>query len=351
MTDPTAPGTGPQTPFRAVHSPGLPGLLRNLGISLLVSTYQAGKLMAVREADGAVHTLLRSFDRPMGLAVQDNRRFALGTRLQILEFRNAPDVAPRLLPAGRHDAYFLPRLSHVTGDVLGHELAWVGDELWMVNTLFSCLCSFHPDYSFVPRWRPPFITALLPEDRCHLNGMAIVNGQPRYATALGETSIAEGWRPGKAGGGVVIDIPSGQVVARGLSMPHSPRFHLDRLWLLEGGQGRLLVLDPVNCRIDIVAQLPGFTRGLGFQGPYAFVGLSQIRESAWFGGLPISARPDELRCGISVLDIRTGEVAHFMEFVSGVTEIFAIEVLAGLRFPEVAGFQDGMLDRTFVVPP
>jgi uncharacterized protein (TIGR03032 family) len=345
-----SPSPAAEAAFAAVHSAGFPALLRELGITLIVSTYQAGKLMAVREADGVLWTLLRSFDRPMGLAVQGDRQLALGTRRQVWVFRNAPDLAPQLQPPGRHDACFVPWLARVTGDILGHEMAWIGDELWIVNTLFSCLCTIHPDYSFLPHWRPPFVTALAPEDRCHLNGFAIVDGRPAYATVLGETDTAEGWRPGKATGGLLVEVPSGAVVARSLSMPHSPRVHAGRLWMLEGGWGQLHVVDPRTGQRERVATLPGFTRGLAFCGPYAFVGLSKIRESAWFGGLPIAAQGHDIRCGIWVVDTRTGQVVDFLEFQSGVEEIFGIEILHGIRFPEILGFQDEVLDRTYLFP-
>src|SRR5205823_11150226 len=101
---------------------------------------------------------------------------------------------------------------------------------WVVNTSFSCLCGLHPDYSFVPRWQPPFVTALRAEDRCHLNGLAAADGQVRYATALGETDAPAGWRANKVNGGILMEVPGGRVVARGLSMPHSPRLYAGRLW-------------------------------------------------------------------------------------------------------------------------
>ena len=205
---------------------------RQLGVSLLVTTYQANKLLVVREAHGALSTLVRTFERPMGLAV-DARRMALGTRNQVWLMRNAPDIAPQVEPPGTHDACYLPRSSHVTGDIAGHEMAWAGEELWVVNTRFSCLCTMHPDYSFVPRWRPPFITALAAEDRCHLNGLAMMDDRPKVVSTLGETDARGGWRANKAKGGCLIDVPSGGIVARGLSMPHSPRLHEGRLWLLE----------------------------------------------------------------------------------------------------------------------
>ena len=138
-------------------------------------------------------------------------RLAIGTRKEVWFLRNAPDIAPQVEPVGQHDACFLPRSSHVTGDIGIHEIAWAGDELWIVSTRFSCLATLSPDYSFVPRWRPPFISALAAEDRCHLNGLAMVDGQPKYVTALGTTDTRDGWRADKPHGGCIIDIPVGRV--------------------------------------------------------------------------------------------------------------------------------------------
>jgi uncharacterized protein (TIGR03032 family) len=326
-------------------------LLQREAISLLLSTYQAGKLMAVRAAQGVVWTELRSFDRPMGLAARSRGQFVLATQHQVWDFRDAPSLAGRLAPAGQYDACFIPRVSWLTGDILVHEIGWVGDELWLVNTLFSCLCTLHPDFSFVPRWRPPFVTALAPEDRCHLNGLAVVGGQPKYVTALGATDTIEGWRPGKVYGGLLLDVASGQAVAHGLSMPHSPRVHDGRLWVLEGGTGRLLTVDPVSGKNETVAELPGFARGLALYGRYAFVGLSQIREQALFGGLPIGAKAEELRCGLWVVDLQTGRPSEYLQFQAGVEEIFGVEVLAGVRFPEVFGVQGDALYKIYVLPP
>jgi uncharacterized protein (TIGR03032 family) len=324
-------------------------LLRQLNMSLLVTTYQANKLLVVRTAQGGLSTLVRTFERPMGLAV-DARRMALGTRNQIWFLRNAPDIAARVEPAGLHDACYLPRSCHVTGDIGVHELAWAADELWVVNTRFSCLCTLDPDYSFVPRWRPLFITALAAEDRCHLNGLAVVEGQPKYVTALGETDTADGWRAHKPHGGCLMDVPEGRVVVRGLSMPHSPRWHDDRLWLLESGTGQFGLIDLAHGRRQIVTELPGFARGLALAGPYAFVGLSKIRETSAMNGVPLAERRDQLKCGVAVVDLRTGGVAAMLEFQTAVEEIFDVQVLAGLRFPEVVGFQKDAIHHTFVVP-
>jgi uncharacterized protein (TIGR03032 family) len=351
---PAAP-TPTAVEFHYTQTDNFANLLSQLNVSLLVTTYQANKLLVVRAAQGGLSTLVRTFDQPMGLAV-DGRRLALGTRNQIWVLRNAPDIAPRIEPAGLHDGCFLPRSSHVTGDIRVHEIAWAGDELWIVNTRFSCLCTLDPDYSFVPRWRPPFISALVAEDRCHLNGLAMAAddvgrfSKPSYVTALGETDRGGGWRADKAKGGCLIDVPSGEIVARGLSMPHSPRLHERRLYLLESGTGRLLQVDTVTGHGKTVAELAGFTRGLAIHGPYAFIGLSKIRESNTFGGLPIAERLDELKCGLAVVDLHRGQVVGLLEFQTAVEEIFAVEVLPGVRFPEVLGFQQETIQHTFIVP-
>jgi uncharacterized protein (TIGR03032 family) len=325
-------------------------LLHSLRSSLLVSTYQANKLLVVRAAGNGLSTLVRTFDRPMGLAL-NGLGLALGTRNQIWFFRNAPDIAPRVEPAGQHDACYLPRSCHVTGDIGVHELAWVGKELWIVNTRLSCLCTLDPDYSFVPRWQPPFVSALAAEDRCHLNGLALVEGRPKYATALGESDTAGGWRVNKAHGGCLMDVPSGKVLVRGLSMPHSPRWHDGQLWLLESGTGRLLLADPASGRRQAVAELPGFARGLALVGPYAFIGLSKIRETSAMDGVPLAQRRDQLKCGVAAVDCRDGRLIAFLEFQTAVEEIFDVQLLPGLRFPEVVGFQKETVHHTFIIPP
>src|SRR5262249_14092785 len=292
-------------PLRAAHTPNFPPILRQLGASLLVTTYQAGKLVMVRDEGDHLNTHYRSFPSPMGLALADGgARLAIGTTTQVWEYRDVPSVARRLGPQGRHDACFLPRRSHFTGNMQIHEMAYGANrELWFVNTRFSCLATLEPESSFVPRWRPSFVSALEPSDRCHLNGLARVGGRPKYVTALGETNETAGWRANKARGGILMDVDTGEVLCRGLSMPHSPRWYGGRLWLCESGSGTLGYVDLNSGRYEAVAALPGFTRGLDFVGELAFVGLSQVRESAVFSGIDITERlaPEERACGVCVV--------------------------------------------------
>ncbi len=337
------------SPLRSVHTASMPKLLQQAASSLLVSTYQAGKLVIVRENDGKLNTHFRVYNRPMGLA-SDGGRMALGTAYTVEYYRNMPEVARKLPPEGRHDAAFLPRHGHITGNIDIHEMDWAGDELWLVNTRFSCLCTLDNEHSFVPRWRPKFISGYAAEDRCHLNGLEVVDGRPKYVTALGTSDTAGGWRENKAGGGVLIDVESDEIICRGLSMPHSPRWYQDKLWVLESGNGTLATVDPDNGQLETVAELPGFTRGLDFLGPYAFVGLSQVRESAVFSGISLTERVSERNCGVWVVDIRSGGTVGFLKFEDAVQEVFAVSVLGGMRFPEVLGGNDKHLAISYSLP-
>jgi uncharacterized protein (TIGR03032 family) len=349
---PTAPADSEKEhAFTSSHTTTFPALLRELGISLLVSTYQAGRLIVVREQGGGLNTHFCSFMSPMGIAYQPQTgRLAIGTRHEVWNFRNQPDVAPKLEPKGTCDAAFLPRSRQATGDIRIHEIAWSGPELWAVNTRFSCLCTFDSQHSFVPRWRPPFISALAPEDRCHLNGMAMVDGRPKYVTCLGRTDTAGGWRANKPSGGCLLDVDSGEVLLQGLSMPHSPRVYNGHHWILESGHGSISRVDLAAGRAEPVARLPGFTRGLDFHGPYAFIGLSQVRETATFSGIPLVEEMPERACGVWVVDLRNGKTVAFLRFEGAVQEIFAVQVLPGIRCPDVIVEPGEILDLSYVLP-
>jgi uncharacterized protein (TIGR03032 family) len=336
--------------LRSVHTSNLPELFDQLGISLIVSTYQAGKAIVVRNDNGRLNTHFRTFSKPMGI-VADPTRLTIGGANTVWEYRNMPALAKKLEPAGKHDACYLPRRIHVTGDIDIHELARDGaNELWIVNTRFCCLSTLDAEHSFYPRWRPPFVTALAPEDRCHLNGIAMVDGRPKYVTALGETDTPGGWRANKAKGGILMDVESNEILLRGLSMPHSPRWYQGKLWLLESGEGSLTQVDLKRRTWQTIAQVPGFTRGIDFVGPLAFIGLSQVRESAVFSGIPLVQRLRERTCGVWVVNIETGKTLGFLRFESGVQEIFAVQVLRGMRFPELLEWNDQRLFDSYVLP-
>jgi uncharacterized protein (TIGR03032 family) len=352
-TPPERNGAPPTREIRHEYTRSLPPLLSQLGVSLLVSTYQAGKVVAVGVAAGELTLSYHNFERAMGLAIRPDA-LAVAARAQVWFLHAAHELAARVVPAGRHDACFLTRSSLFTGEVQAHELAWAGDELWLVNTAFGCLCTLDGRHSFVPRWRPPFLTALAPDDRCHLNGLAVADGAPRYVTALAETDTPQGWRADKVHSGCLIDVASGQTVARGFAMPHSPRVHRGRVWMLHSGAGQLVLVDPQSGRAQTVTELPGYVRGLALYDRFAFVGLSKIRETSTFGGMPIAQRRPELKCGVGVVDLGTGRLVAHLEFVTGVEEIFDVQVVPGARCLALSGpyaSLDGAAPIWTVPPP
>lgn len=302
--------------------------------SLAITTYQAGKVALVGWDGRQLTLLMREFPKPLGLAVS-GAKLALVTRHELWLLANAAPLAYEYVEdePGRYDALYLPRVRYLTGDLHAHDVAYGRDGLWMVNTRFSCLARLSDEFSFEPVWRPPFVTDLVPEDRCHLNGLALVDGVPKYVTALGTTDTPGGWRANKATGGVILDVDSGEPVVTGLCMPHSPRWHGGQLWALNSGTGELLLIDVKSGRRAVVCALPGYLRGLTFVGPYAVVGMSHVREKHIFGGLPIQERHAKLQCGAAVIDLRSGAHVGTFEFTSGCTEMYDVQFLPGVQRP------------------
>jgi uncharacterized protein (TIGR03032 family) len=329
-------GTKAVVDVRCAPSSSLAPLLHRLQVSVLLSSPHSGNVILVSAPDGQLAVSFHTFQRAMGLAVS-REAVAVCSHTEVWFLRNAPDIAAKIEPPGRHDAAYLARATHFTGDIQAHEAAWIGGELWLVNTLFSCLCTLHERHSFTPRWRPPFVTELVPEDRCHLNGLAVRDGRPVYVTAISETNSAQGWRAHKASGGCLIEIAGGQVVARDLCMPHSPRLVQDRIYLADSGTGRLVAIDLADGRAETVANLPAFTRGLAVHGSTAFVGLSRIRPTSDMTGLPVTAHPEPLQCGLAAVDLTTGQTVAHLYISSPVDEIFDVQLLPGVRSPILWG--------------
>lgn len=341
-------GTAKPT-FVATSSRHFPGWLADSGGSLAISTYQSGKVILIgtnRQAE-RLSIFDRTLDRPMGLAFRDSR-LAVASSIQITNFVDAAHGTPG---ASGYDALFVPQSATYTADLDVHDVAFDAEgRLVFVNTLFSCLATASETHSFKPLWKPPFVSRLAPEDRCHLNGLAMRNGRPAFVTCVAETDLADGWRDHRSGGGVVIDVASGEIVCRGLSMPHSPRLHGGKLWVLNSGAGEVGTVDLGTGRFEPLAFCPGYLRGLDFVGPYALVGLSEPRENRTFAGLPLqdrlAAAKASPRCGVYVIDTRTGDVAHWLRLEGVVSELYDVAALPGIARPMMIGFKSDEIRRT-----
>lgn len=310
-------------------------------ISLAFTTYQAGKLFFVgTQPSGRTGVFERTFNRAMGLCTAGQSLW-LSTAFQIWRFEN---VLEPHNSDGEFDRLYVPRSCHVTGDIDVHDIALNEDGTPVfVSTLFGCLATISDQYSFEPIWTPKWTSKLAAEDRCHLNGLAMENGQPKYVTACSQSDVVDGWRNQKIDGGCLVDVESREVVASGFSMPHSPRLYRDQLWLLDSGRGQLGRVDRSTGTFESVAFLPGYPRGLTFTGDYAIVGVSKPRHEKTFTGLPLdlelSRRKANAQCGLFVIDLRSGDCVHWLHIEGSIVELYDVVVLPGVRRPKAFGFQ------------
>lgn len=307
-------------------------------VSLGLSSYQTGQLILIgRSPQGEVSFHRRDFRRAMGLWAESGRLF-IAARQQIWRLENV--LAPGEVANGVFDGLFVPRATDITGDLDIHEIARDAQgRLIFINTRYSCLATVSATHAFQPLWKPRFISRLAAEDRCHLNGLCLEAGRPRYVTAVARTDVVDGWRAHRAGGGVVIDVADDRVVAEGLSMPHSPRLYRGELYVLDSGRGMLVRLDPHSGARTEIAFCPGFLRGLSFHNGHAVVTLSLPRDSN-FGGLPlqdaITQRGGEPWCGVQIIDLASGDIVHWVRFEGMIRELFDVVALPGIRCPMAA---------------
>lgn len=316
-------------------------------LSLAFTTYQAGKLFLIGlNPSGCLSGFERTFQRTMGLW-SDGQTMWLSTVFQLWRMEN---VLPGGLTPDGCDRLFVPHLGYTTGDIDIHDVAVEeSGRVVFVSTLFSCVATVSDRYSFNPLWRPPFISRLAPEDRCHLNGLATRDGRLRYVTVCGRSDVVDGWREQRLGGGCVLDVESGEVVCQGLSMPHSPRWNNGRLWLLDSGTGFLGFVDFQSRKFERVAFCPGYARGLAFIGDYAIIGLSKCRQERTFKGLTLDAnlqqRGAQARCGLIVTDTRTGDTVQWIRLEGIVEELYDVAVLPRCRRPKALGFRTDEINR------
>lgn len=346
-----APAAAPAHLLSVTSSRQMLSWMAEQELSIALTTYQIGKLFFLGlKPDGELSVFERTFNRCMGLSAQGNSLW-MSSLYQVWRFEN-------LFTQGEtrdgYDRLYLPQVGYTTGDLDIHDMAVDADgRLVFVNTLFGCLATLSDTHSFKPIWRPPFISKLAAEDRCHLNGLAMKAGRPAYVTAVSQSDVADGWRDHRIDGGIVIDVETNEIIASGLSMPHSPRWHAGRLWLLNSGTGDFGFVDLKTGKFEPVAFCSGYMRGLAFHGDYALVGLSRPRHNKTFSGLPLDdhlkAKQAEPRCGIQVVDLRSGDVVHWVRFEGVVEELYDVIPLPGVRRPMALGFKTDEIRRVLSV--
>lgn len=320
-------------------SGGLAARLARQNISFALTSYQSGLLYCIgRNAQGGINVHQAAMPKPMGLCLDGETGLTMTGGYQIMRFENVLQRDQRINE--QFDACFVPRRVHVTGGLDAHDVGIDDDgRVIFVNTRYNCLATTSARHSFEEIWRPSFISDLVDEDRCHLNGLAMDGGKPRYVSAVSRSNTIDGWRDRRADGGIVMDIDKNEIICDGLSMPHSPRVYRDKLWVLNAGTGELGVIEGAETgkgTFEPLTFCPGFLRGLSFHGNFAFVGLSKPRYKR-FEGLELDQRlqdaDSEPWCGLQIIDLSSGSCVDWFRIDGAVAELYDVEVIPGHSWP------------------
>ncbi|MBO9714774.1 TIGR03032 family protein [Sphingomonas sp.] len=336
---------------RISFSRGFETWLRVHQLSLAFTSYRTGTLFLVgAHPEGSIWVDRQAFDQAMGLCWRTGRLY-LGTRHQLWRLDNR--LRPGELGDRLFDQVLVARNAQTIGDVGIRELGVdAHGRVVFVSSRYSCLCRHHPTHSFEPLWKPGFISGIAAEDRCRLNGLATLDGSPRYATALGASD--RGWRDLPQPSGILVDVTSDAVIADGLALPHSPRLSGGCLYLLESGRGRILRIDPANGERHFVAACPGFLRGLAIHAGYAVVTISRPRLDDPRGAEIAEAlrmRGEEPWCGVLIVNLATGETVEWIALDGAITELFDVAVLPGVRCPMAIGPESARIHDTISFEP
>lgn len=336
--------------YQITYTEGLPAFFLENKMSVLISTYQAAKVISIGSIDGKeLFQVPVRIRKPMGIAFQDSK-IAIAGFEEITFFSNNENVANTIkLNERQFDSVFIQRASYNTSSIDIHDIHFGDGVLWGVNTLFSCLCTFDINYNFRPKWKPKFIDALAPEDRCHLNGMAFEDGLPKYVTALSDSNVKNGWRTNKMNRGVLIEVATGDIILAGLAMPHSPRVINSKVYLLESGSGKLLEVDVANKSYTVVYDFGCFVRGLSSHNDFVIIGKSKIREkSKDFNELDV--KENSMNAGIIVFDMKNKSVVGEINYHETVEEIFDVQVLKDIQKPLILGDKTDKFKQIITFP-
>jgi len=379
-TEKSEESTEPEFDFSSTATDNFAKILKALNISLAVTSYQSARLILVRSDGETIDTNLKAFPRPMGIYADENH-ITLGTFNQVLEFKRADDILEsikngsldntgnfstkvlekdkekmqelkeqrdeEIAEVRKADALYLPRASLTTGMINIHDIAWGDEGLWVVNSTFSCLSTLSPDNSFVARWKPKFISKLVPEDRCHLNGMAMLNGKPKYVTTFNMEDSRDSWSEGRIDYGTLIDIDTDEILIEGMIMPHSPKVYKGEVYVCESGLGVVWRYNTITKEKAQVVKLQGFTRGLYFYGGVMFVGLSQVRASEIKTPSPISTMYDETYAGVWMINLEDNTEIGHIKFDGDVDQIYDIAIIPDSTMPELLNVNSSLTRHIF----
>jgi uncharacterized protein (TIGR03032 family) len=326
--------------YQLSYSDGLEKLLHHTNSTIAVSVYQAGKILLFYTNDaGQMRITPISYPKPMGVCYHD-QKLAIATKQELHLYANSPQLSGYIDGDNRRfENLFFPRVTYHTGTLDLHDITYLDNKITAVNTLFSCICQFDQNYNFTPIWQPHFITELKPQDRCHLNGIAVEDESIKYITALGSGNTRQSWREDIIGGGILMDVEQNKIVLNGLSMPHSPRLYDNKLYLLESAKGELVEIDTNSFEKKTITKLNGLVRGLSIINDIAIIGISKVRQkSTTFSKLDESVRAEH--ASIEFIDIKSGMGLGQLVFKNSIEEIYDVQLLPDIRSVGIFGLYD-----------
>jgi len=338
-------------PFSARYTPQVPELLNKLNCSIVLSTYQAGKVVVIspHPDNEKLITLPRTFQKPMGIAIKGDK-MVISIKDEVIVFQNSKQLAehyPNKL--NTYDSLWLPRITYYTGLVDMHDIDFASDGIYGVNTSFSCICKINGDFNFTPIWKPFFINEIVPGDLCHLNGMVVLNDKPKYVTALGTSTTPKGWKDNIINGGVLMDVEKNQIILNNLSMPHSPKMYKNELYLLMSASGEFIKVNLENSTYTTLKKFEGFCRGLSFHGDFAFIGFSKLRKnSSTFAKLSFSDKANF--SGIKIIHMPTNAEVGEIIYETSVDEIYEVLVMEDMIRPNILNTIDEVHKLSLATP-
>lgn len=343
-----------QPQFELIASRNFAAWLAEQQVSLAFTNPPRTTFLIGLQPDGRLSVFERTFPHCLGIAAVGAQTLYVSSRYQIWRLENA--LAPGQLTDDGYDRLYIPRKTYTTGYVNIHDVAVDrAQRILFVNTRFGCLAEVSEQYHFIPLWIPPHLPGLLPGDRCHLNGLALKDGRPAYVSSVSQTDGFDSWRDHRQNKGVAIDVATNEVAVTGMSMPHSPRWYRDRLWLTNSGTGLFGYADLERGRFETVTFAPGFLRGLCFVGDYAVVGSSKPREGDLYSGLgldeALAQRKVKPRLGLFIVDLRTGEIPHWLFIDGEVRELYDVVALPAVRQPMALGLLTDEIEKSLWFDP
>ena len=237
-----------------------PGLLEWLGNERVSLAVVAGGRLVMVSAERTVGDSAEIALDGVTAAAWDSDSLWVFDRWQLWRFVDAMTDPPNTVLR----RFLLPQSGHTLGLVGASDLVITSAGPLLASALFGCLALPDECMAFRAVWAPPWITALRPEGRSGLSGVAVRDGLADTVT-LTTRNDEPGADQVLEGQGLVISTEGDEVIG-GLTAPRHPRWWRSALLVAEGGSGRLLAVDPVrHGRIDHRgARGPRWSRGARF---------------------------------------------------------------------------------------